>query len=157
MLDLYNGEDIFVRVGHIRILVPDAVVDCPAGAHAPDAVRGVVGGGGGLLGLFQRTDHGYHDAVRPHVQDGLDDDGIVPGHPDDAGGAGGPAGHQMVLDILAVDGAVFAVDPDEVEAAAGDHLGDEGAVKAHVGPDGQLAGGHFVGDLVRIIHGKFLL
>lgn len=69
----------------------------------------------------------------------------------------GPAGHQMVLDILAVDGAVFAVDPDEVEAAAGDHLGDEGAVKAHVGPDGQLAGGHFVGDLVRIIHGKFLL
>ena len=106
-----------------------------------------MGGGGSLLGLFQRTDHGYHDAVRPHVQDGLDDDGIVPGHPDDAGGAGGPAGHQMVLDILAVDGAVFA----------GDHLGDEGAVKAHVGPDGQLAGGHFVGDLVRIIHGKFLL
>lgn len=73
------------------------------------------------------------------------------------GGAGGPTGHQMVLVSLRSMALCSPSIQDEVEAAAGDHLGDEGAVKAHVGPDGQLAGGHFVGDLVRIIHGKFLL
>ena len=64
------------------------------------------------------------------------------------------AGHQVVLDVLAVDGAMLAVDPDKVKAAAGDHLRDEGAVEAHMGTQRQLAGGYLVSDLVCVIHGN---
>jgi len=83
----------------------------------------------------------------------FDDDGVIPGHPDDAGGPGSPAGHQMILNILAVDGTVFAINPDEVKAATGDHLCDKGAVEANMGAQRQLAGSHLICDFMRVIHG----
>ena len=75
-----------------------------------------------------------------------------PAAANEAGGAGGPAGHQVVLDVLAVNGAVLSIDPDEIKTAAGNHLGDKGTVEAHVGSQGNFSLGNFIRDLMCVVH-----
>ncbi len=152
MLYLDNPEEGGVGLFQVLVHGNHAVTIGPPGTEAADSPGRIEAGRHGLFRLFGRADHRYDDAVHAHLEDGLDDDGIVAGHPHESCGSGPVGRHDVGQKPLLVEGAVLRVYPEEVVAETGHGLGDRGIGEEDVAPYGEPAAREGFRKNMRFIH-----
>lgn len=133
------------QVPHLRAAIAPRTGDAGEAALAAP----VAAGRDQRLGIGDRGDMGREHALGAAIEHGEDRVGRKRGNTDDPGDAGGPRRQQRDIGRVAIEGRVFLVDDDEIEAAESEDLGRMGGRRLDEAPGQEGAAEQALAEAVR--------